>query len=136
MGSTGKQYPIKLARACALLTALIGILTAGLYMYISGGSFSDPTSDGIIVAAVGLFIALMGILLVFILPKYHKVLIGLMLILLLASVPALSTYVLLLRMALTTGPIGVQWFLPIALPVVWAVLLIWLIVTSVRRRTK
>ena len=130
-----KQYPLKLARICALLVALSGVSIAGVYVYVASGDLSSGlTLDSVIVATVGLLIVLVGVLLIFTLPKYHKVLIVIMLLLSVASVPLLCLYILLLRMALTAGPVGFQWFLPIALPIIHAVLLVWLIVVSVRFR--
>ena len=130
-----KVYPIKLARACALLVAFSGLLIAGVYAYIASSGLSEGlTIDGVIVTTAGMIVASMGALLTFTLPKYHKVLIVIMLILSVASVPLLSLYILLLRMALTAGPVGVQWFLPIAFPIIHMVLLVWLIIATVRRR--
>lgn len=130
-----KPYPLKLARICALLVALAGVLIAGVYVYIASGDLSSGlTLDSVIVATIGLLITLVGVLLIFMLPKYHKVLIAMMLLLSVASLPLLYLYVFLLRMALTAGPVGIQWFLPIALPIIHVVLLVWLIVASVRHR--
>lgn len=127
-----KQHPLKLARVCALFVVFSGLLIAGAYLYVSSGGISgELTTDRVIVPAIGLLIALVGVALLFILPRYYKLLIFLLFVLSVASIAFLLFYWFLMQLGTSDRSVDfstmVLTTLPALPPITCIGLFIWLI---------
>lgn len=126
-----KRYPIKLARACALFVVLLGILVPCTSIHIG---VDGPTTIDIIIAAIGLALVFIGMMLLFVLPKYHKLLIAVMSALSVLSLLSLIFYWYMIRLGGSNVYIDLEVVTSvmkfIAPPVICLGLFIWLAVAT------
>ena len=126
-----KRYPIKLAKVCSLFIVLLGILIPSLYIYVGADGL---TVIDVVIASCGVVLVLVGLTLLFRLPRYHKLLVAMMSTLSILSSVALVFYWYVLQMGANDGYIDAEVVtraaVPILPPVACIGLFIWLMMAA------